>query len=57
METFLQIPVDRHGMQASMLGYFLLAILELLRGLANLTDGSQRGKCGGVAGLTRLEPV
>jgi len=33
METFLQIPVDRHGMQASVLGYFLLAILEPIRSL------------------------
>jgi hypothetical protein len=50
MLTYLLPPADHRLVQAGMLGHFLLAIGEPLRGLADLPDGSQRGKYGGVAG-------
>jgi len=53
----LQPPVDHRLVQAGVPTYFLLAIMEPLRGLAFISDGSQRGIYGVVAGLTRLEPV
>jgi hypothetical protein len=35
----------------------VLFVPKPFRGLTELIDGSQSGKCGGVAGLTWLEPV